>query len=165
MADTYKFPHGGNDVRVVKKAEVLDCISKNITDVEVATAIIDQLEIDIERFAKEGRWTGIPFLGSIRIPPGRKLRMSPEQQQAIKEAGEELDKEKYVMFRKRLAADNERIAKHQRYFNYITSSSAARHKDLYKELCRTRGEHYAKLRMFFMCFIVAVDNFEIRQDL
>ena len=73
MADTYKFPGGGYDVTVFKKQDVLDCIDKNILDKDVALAFIEQLEVDAANFLKEGRWTGIPFIGNIRIPKLRQL--------------------------------------------------------------------------------------------
>ena len=56
-----------------KKQDILDCIDNNILDKEIALTLIEQLEIDAANFLKEGRWTGIHFIGNIRIPKLRKL--------------------------------------------------------------------------------------------
>jgi hypothetical protein len=157
MADTYKFPKG-YDVTVVKKKDIIDCIDENIVDKEVAMAIIDQCELDVANFIRQGRWTGIPFMGSIRIPEDRKLLHSKEQQELISEAYDTLDTEKYILFRKQLSAENAKKVKSQRYFNYITSIQANKHRKEYKKLCNEKGEHYAKLKMFFSANIVAVEN-------
>lgn len=157
MADICKFP-GGYDVKVVKKQDIIKCIDDNIVDKAVAMAIIDQCEIDIANFIKQGKWTGIPFMGNIRIPEVRKLFHSEEQQELLKEASENLDKEKYVLFRRQLSAENAKKVKNQRYFNYITSIQANKHRKEYRKLCDEKGEHYAKLKMFFSANIVAVEN-------
>ena len=157
MADTYKFPQG-YDVTVVKKKDIIDCIDENIIDKEVAMAIIDQCELDVANFIRQGRWAGIPFMGSIRVPEDRKLLHSKEQQELISEAYDTLDTEKYILFRKQLSAENAKKVKNQRYFNYITSIQASKHRKEYKKLCDERGEYYAKLKMFFSANIVAVEN-------
>ena len=66
---TRKFPNGGYDVIIVDKNDILNTIEQNITDREIMTEIINQLEVDITQCVKEEKWTGVPFLGSIRIPP------------------------------------------------------------------------------------------------
>ena len=86
MSDIYKFPSGGYEVTVFKKQDILDCIDNNILDKEIALTLIEQLEIDAANFLKEGRWTGIPFIGNIRVPKLRQLQESPEQQALIEEA-------------------------------------------------------------------------------
>ena len=91
MADIYKFPSGGYEVTVCKKQDILDCIDKNIIDKEVALAIVERCEIDAANFLKEGRWTGIPFIGNIRIPKLKQLEESPEQQALIAEAKANLE--------------------------------------------------------------------------
>lgn len=161
MADIFKFPNGGYDVKVVRKKDIIDCIDENIVDKEVAMAIIDQCEIDIANFIKQGRWTGIPFMGSIRVPEDRKLFNSPEQQALRKEASETLDTEKYVLFRRQLSAENAKKIKHNRYFNYIASIQANKNRKLFKRLCNEKGEHYAKIRMYLTANIIAVDNEEL----
>ena len=67
MTDTYKFP-GGNDVKVIRKEDIINTINCNIVDKEVALAIVKQCEVDAANFLRKGRWTGIPFMGSIKVP-------------------------------------------------------------------------------------------------
>ena len=158
MADTYKFPGGGYDVTVFKKQDVLDCIDKNILDKDVVLAFIEQLEVDAANFLKEGRWTGIPFIGNIRIPKLRQLEESPEQQALIAEAKENLDADKYILFRTQLGKENSKHIKQERYYRYITSIAISHNRRLYKKLCETKGEVYARLFLYCSHEVVAVSN-------
>ena len=158
MADTYKFPGGGYDVTVFKKQDVLDCIDKNILDKDVALAFIEQLEVDAANFLKEGRWTGIPFIGNIRIPKLRQLEESPEQQALIAEAKENLDADKYILFRTQLGKENSKHIKQERYYRYITSIAISHNRKLYKKLCEEKGEYYARIYMYSSYNITSLDN-------
>ena len=82
MEDSYKFP-GGYDVKVVRKQDIVKCIDSNIVDRETALALIEQCEIDAIKFLRQGRWTGIPFLGNLRVSKVSQLQKSKEQQEAI----------------------------------------------------------------------------------
>lgn len=157
MADTFKFP-GGYDVTVFKKQDILDCIDRNIIDKEVALAIVEQCEIDASRFINEGRWTGIPFIGSIRMSKLKQLESSPEQQALIEAAKESLDEDKYVLFRKQLAIENSIQIKHARYYNYIVSIAIGRNKSLYRKLSAKFGEKYARIYMYASYNITALNN-------
>lgn len=158
MADTYKFPGGGYDVTVFKKQDVLDCIDKNILDKEIALAFIEQLEIDAANFLKEGRWTGIPFIGNIRIPKRLQLEETSEQQALIKEAKETLDTNKYILFRTQLGKENSKHVKQERYYRYITSIAISHNRKLYKKLCEEKGEYYARIYMYSSYNITSLDN-------
>lgn len=157
MSDTLKFPNG-YDVVVCRKQDILDCIDDNIIDKELALAIVTRCEMDAAEFLKEGRWAGIPFMGSIRIPKGRLLEESPEQQALIDEAKKTLEKEKYILFRKQLYKDNAKLIKAQRYYKYITSRNAQQNKDTYKKLCKEKGEHYANIIMYSLDGLEVVLN-------
>jgi hypothetical protein len=157
MADTFKFP-GGYNVTVFKKQDILDCIDRNIIDKEIALAIVEQCEIDASRFISEGRWTSIPFIGSIRPSKLKQLESSPEQQAIIEAAKESLDEDKYVLFRKQLAIENSIQIKHERYYNYIVSLASSRNKSLYKKLCAKYGEKYTRIYMYASYNITALDN-------
>ena len=163
MAETFKFPHGGNDVTIVRKQDILDCIDNNILDKDVALAIVEQCEIDIEQNLIAGKWTGIPFLGSLK-PKLMRKRINGEIQDAIKESKIQMDKSTYVLFRKNLAANMANQEKYDRWSKYITSIAAQRYKNKYRILCRTKGEAFAKAYMFLTNFIVAVENEEIYND-
>ena len=158
MADTYKFPGGGYDVTVFKKQDVLDCIDKNILDKDVALAFIEQLEVDAANFLKEGRWTGIPFIGNIRIPKLRQLEESPEQQALIAEAKKNLDADKYILFRTQLGKENSKHIKQERYYRYITSIAISHNRRLYKKLCEEKGDYFARIYLYASYNITSLDN-------
>ena len=158
MADTYKFPGGGYDVTVFKKQDVLDCIDKNILDKDVVLAFIEQLEVDAANFLKEGRWTGIPFIGNIRIPKLRQLEESPEQQALIAEAKKNLDADKYILFRTQLGKENSKHIKQERYYRYITSIAISHNRRLYKKLCEEKGEYFARIYLYASYNITSLDN-------
>ena len=158
MADTYKFPGGGYDVTVFKKQDVLDCIDKNILDKDVALAFIEQLEVDAANFLKEGRWTGIPFIGNIRIHKLRQLEESPEQQALIAEAKKNLDADKYILFRTQLGKENSKHIKQERYYRYITSIAISHNRRLYKKLCEEKGEYFGRIYLYASYNITSLDN-------
>lgn len=158
MADTFKFPNGGYDVVVLKKQDILDCIDDNILDKEVALAIIEQCEVHAADFIREGRWTGLPFIGNVRIPKHRVMQEDPAQQALIEEAKQTLDPNQYLMFRRQLTVENIKQAKHERYFNYIVSIAVNKNRKLYNKLCKERGEKYAKIYLFASKHITAIDN-------
>ena len=163
MAETFKFPHGGNDVTIVRKQDILDCIDQNILDKDVALAIIEQCEIDIEQNLIAGKWTGIPFLGSLKPKLMRKT-VSAEVKETVKEAKIQMERSTYILFRKNLVNDLAKQEKYNRYAKYITSIAANTYKNKYRILCKTKGEAYAKAYMFLTNFIVAVENEEIYND-
>lgn len=158
MSDIFKFPYNGYDVVICRKQDILDCIDKNIIDKEVALEIVENCEYHAAKFIKEGRWTGIPFIGNIRISKNSELLHSTEQQALIKEAKESLTKEQYVLFRKELNKENYKQIKHNRYYKYIVSISINKNKKLFRRLCEEHGEVYARLKMFACNTITAVNN-------
>ena len=163
MQDTYKFP-GGNDVKVVRKQDIVECIDFNIVDKDVALAIIQQLEVDAVTFLRQGRWVGIPFIGSIRANQVRKLEKSKEQQELIDAAFHSATAEQYVLFRRTLAHDNDRRIKAQRYYNFVLASAVAKNRPLFRKLCREKGEAYTRIHFFLSQSIVAVNN-ELTYDI
>lgn len=158
MTETFKFPHGGYEVNVCRKQDILDCIDANIIDKEIALAIVEQCEMDAADFIRQGRWISIPFIGNIRIPKNKLMEEDPEQQALIQEAKETLDTDKYILFKKRLRTNNAIQVKNNRYYNYVTSMSITKNRKLYRKLSKERGEAYAKLYMYSINTVVAVDN-------
>lgn len=158
MADTYKFPNGGYEVTVHKRQDILDCIDENIIDKEIALAIVEQCELNAADFIKEGRWTGIPYIGNIRVPKAKLMESDPEQQALIEEAKANLDPNQYILFRKQLSGENHKQAKHERYYKYITSIAVNRNRKLYKKLCETKGEAYARIYLYASKSVTAVNN-------
>ena len=157
MTDTYKFP-GGNDVKVVRKEDIINTINCNIVDKEVALAIVKQCEVDAANFLRKGRWTGIPFIGSIKVPDTVKMAHTPEQRELIQDAIETVSAEQFVMFRRELAYNNEKRAKATRYYNYVLSIAVSKNRNLFKKLCRERGVGYARIHFFLISSITAVEN-------
>lgn len=160
MADVYRFPNGGYEVTVCKKQDILDCIDKNITDKEVLLDIINQCEYDAAEFIKQGKWTGLPFIGNIRANQVKVLLKSEEQQELISEAREVLDHDQYIMFRKQLNSNNADKVRKQRYFNYIVSMFVNKNKLIYRKLCNKKGEHFAKIFMFANYHITSFDRID-----
>ena len=104
MSDVFKFPNG-YDVTVCRKQDILDCLDANIIDKDVVLAVITQGELDASNFIKAGRWAGIPFLGSIRIPK-RSLKLeSTEVKTLLDDARQSMNTEQYMIFRQKLNAD------------------------------------------------------------
>lgn len=161
--DTFKFP-GGKDVTVVRKQDVIECIDTNIVDKDVALAIIEQCELDAAGFLRQGRWTGIPFIGSIRASRVAKLHNSKEQKELIDYVRNNASTEHYVLFRKNLAADNEKRVKATRHFGYVLAMAVARDRIGFKKLCKERGEKYARIHYFLTYNITALDNESIFID-
>lgn len=161
MADIFKFPHG-YDVRVLRKEDVVKTIDENIVDKEIALAIIKRLEIDAAAFMNEGRWTGIPHLGSMRIRMFKKLEQTDVHKELVKEAREQLDNRQYVLFRKDLAGEYKKQERAERYFKYIVSKQANKNKNLYRELAKKFGENYAQLFLYLTAKFTPVGDIKVR---
>lgn len=161
MSQKMKFPNGGYDVNVVRKQEVLDCIDNNIIDKDIALDLIKQLEIDATTFIKDGKWTGIPFIGSIRVPRFRQLFQSENARILKENANELLDKESYIMFKKSLAADVQKRAKVERYYNYLLAQEMNKNMKVFKIWAKKYGELEAKIRLMTCHEMRTIDYYEL----
>ena len=157
MQDTYKFP-GGKDVKVVRKEDIINTINTNIVDTEVALAIVRQCEIDAVNFMKKGRLTGIPFMGTIKVPDTVRMSQTKEQKDLILAAMETTTNEQFVMFRRNLAYDNKIKIKARKYYNYVLSLSVAKNRNQFKKMCKERGEAYARIHFFLLYSVTSVNN-------
>ena len=157
MQDTYKFP-GGKDVKVVRKEDIINTIKTNIVDTEVALAIVRQCEVDAVNFMKKGRLTGIPFMGTIKVPDTVKMSQTKEQKDLILAAMETTTNEQFVMFRRNLAYDNKVKTKARKYYNYVLSLSVAKNRNQFKKMCKERGEAYARIHFFLLYSVTSVNN-------
>lgn len=157
MQDTYKFP-GGKDVKVVRKEDIINTIKTNIVDTEVALAIVRQCEVDAVNFMRKGRLTGIPFMGTIKIPDTIKMSQTKEQKDLILAAMETNTNEQFVMFRRNLAYDNKVKIKARKYYNYVLSLSVAKNRNQFKKMCKERGEAYARIHFFLLYSVTSVNN-------
>ena len=157
MQDTYKFP-GGKDVKVVRKEDIINTIKTNIVDTEVALAIVRQCEVDAVNFMKKGRLTGIPFMGTIKVPDTVRMSQTKEQKDLILAAMETTTNEQFVMFRHNLAYDNKIKIKARKYYNYVLSLSVAKNRNQFKKMCKERGEAYARIHFFLLYSVTSVNN-------
>lgn len=155
MSDTLRFPNGGYDVTVCRKQDILDALDANIVDKEVVLAIITQCEIDATNFLKEGRWTGIPYLGNMRIPRYKEKFKEIGGKEILEDAKQDLDKNKYILFRKSLNANIAIDIKNDRLYRYRTSCFVTKHRKTYTYFLRIaksrkiqNNEVYARI----MCF-------------
>lgn len=157
MQDTYKFP-GGKDVKVVRKEDIINTIKTNIVDTEVALAIVRQCEVDAVNFMKKGRLTGIPFMGTIKVPDTIRMSQTKEQKDLMLAAMETNTNEQFVMFRRNLAYDNKIKIKARKYYNYVLSLSVAKNRNQFKKMCKERGEAYARIHFFLLYSVTSVNN-------
>lgn len=157
MQDTYKFP-GGKDVKVVRKEDIINTINTNIVDTEVALAIVRQCEVDAVNFMKKGRLTGIPFMGTIKVPDTIRMSQTKEQKDLILAAMETNTNEQFVMFRRNLAYDNKIKIKARKYYNYVLSLSVAKNRNQFKKMCKEKGEAYARIHFFLLYSVTSVNN-------
>ena len=157
MQNTYKFP-GGKDVKVVRKEDIINTIKTNIVDTEVALAIVRQCEVDAVNFMKKGRLTGIPFMGTIKVPDTVRMSQTKEQKDLILAAMETTTNEQFVMFRRNLAYDNKVKIKARKYYNYVLSLSVAKNRNQFKKMCKERGEAYARIHFFLLYSVTSVNN-------
>ena len=121
-------------------------------------AIVKQCEIDAANFLRKGRWTGIPFMGSIKVPDVVKMSNSKEQKELIQTAMDTVTNEQFVIFRRDLAHSNEKRVKATRYYNYVLSMAVAKNRELFKKLCKDKGVGYARIHFFLISSITAVEN-------
>ena len=157
MQDTYKVP-GGKGVKVVRKEDIINTINTNIVDTEVALAIVRQCEVDAVNFMKKGRLTGIPFMGTIKVPDTVRMSQTKEQKDLILAAMETNTNEQFVMFRRNLAYDNKVKIKARKYYNYVLSLSVAKNRNQFKKMCKEKGEAYARIHFFLLYSVTSVNN-------
>ena len=143
MSDIFKFPNG-YDVTVVRKQDILDCLDANVIDKEVVLAVISQCELDASNFIESGRWTGIPFLCSIRVPKRTQRLRSPEIQELIETAKNTLDKDRYLVFRQQLGDNIASEEKHERFYRYVVSHFVNNNRKFYNKLIRKYNEKYGE---------------------
>lgn len=161
MPNTFKFPPNGYEVTVLRKQDVLDCIEENIIDKEIALDIVRRCEIDATNFLKEGRWAGIPFIGNIRIPKQVQRFMSEDMQKTMRDARENLDKDKYLLFRKQVVDDTFKQIKEDRYYKYEVSKFVGKNLHIFKYLTAKRGDAMARFICFTLREMTAVDEYNV----
>lgn len=150
MNDTIKMPGGGYDIKVVRKEDILKCIDDNIIDKDIMLAFITQFEIDATNFLHQGRWTSLPYIGTLRKNQYKEMINSEEIRELNEAAKENLDRNKYLLFKKDLRNDIAKAIKRERLYKYTLSKVVNRNKDFYKYLESTKGELYARVICYSM---------------
>lgn len=145
MADLFQFPRNGYQVEVLRKEDIINTIDNFIIDKDLALDIIKKCEQDAITYLKQDKWVSIPFIGSIKIPETVKTLNDKKSQEILNSAKEELDKEKYILFRRSFSGDVGKRVKANRYQEYIASKFATNNKSFYKRLIKRYGEHIANL--------------------
>lgn len=157
MNDTIKMPGGGYDVKVVRKEDIIKCIDSNILDKDIMLAFINQFEVDASNFLAQGRWTSLPYVGTLRRNQYKEALNSEEVRELDEAAKENLDKDKYILFRKNLRDDIARALKRERLYKYTLSQVVTKNRDFYKYLEKTKGELIARVICYTMFDLTSVD--------
>ena len=161
MSQKMRFPNGGYDVNVVRKQEILNCIDDNIIDKEIALDLIKQLEIDATTYINDGKWTGLPFIGNIRVPKYRQMFQSENTRILKESASELLDKERYILFKKNLAADVQKRAKIDRYYKYILSQVMNKNMKVFRLWAKKYGDLEARIKLLTCHEMRTLDYFDL----
>lgn len=148
MPEVRKFPPEGYEVTVLRKADVLKCIDENIIDKEIALEIVRRCEIDATNFLKEGRWAGIPFLGNLRIPKIVQTFLDEDTQKLMAEAKENLDADKYLLFRRQFAKDAVKREDRERFYKYELSKFIGKNIKFFRRLAAKHGDKLARVKCF-----------------
>lgn len=151
-----KFPNGGYDVRIVSKEDILETINNNIIDKEIATELISTLEINIKDFIKKERWTGIPYLGTVKVPEHKILKK--DQKDIIKEAYESMPKDEYVMFCIHLTSENKDAVRRTKLYRHLCSMAVNKDIKLFRKVSKENGSVYGRLFMYFRYMFKSINN-------
>ena len=156
MNDTIKMPGGGYDVKVVRKEDILKCIDSNILDKDIMLAFINQFEVDASNFLSQGRWTSLPYIGTLRKNQYKETINSEEIRELDEAAKENLDRNKYILFRKNLRNDIAKAIKRERLYKYTLSQVVKKNKKFYDYLEKTKGEKIARVICYSMFELTSV---------
>lgn len=159
MSDVFKFPQG-YDVTVYKKPDIIACLDENVVDKDVVLEIIEDLEETAANFLKDEIWTGIPFIGNIRIPESYKVANSAEIKEIIQDAKDSLSKEEYVSFRRKLSTDIVKSVKSDRYYRYVLSQFVSKNRKFYNKIAAKKGDLYARI----ICYSLIHPTIGINSD-
>lgn len=163
MPETFRFPNGGYNVTVCRRKDIIDSIDLDSGDKNILDAIVEQCERDAENFLKEGRWTGIPYLGNMRIPEHKQRFKDIDGKDLVATARETLDAEQYAAFKRDLNANIGADVARQRLYKYQTSMFVTKHRWQYnKYLKDKRASKCSDKNVFarFMCYsCITLTNF------
>ena len=155
MSEIFRFPKGGYEVTVCRKKDIIDSIEDDSVDKEVLDALIEQCERDAEAFLQEGRWTGIPYIGNMRVPAHKQKFKEINGKELVATARETMKPEQYAVFKRELNANIAADVAHERLYKYQTSMFVKKHRWQYnKYLKDKRASKCSDKDAFarFMCY-------------
>lgn len=161
MGETRRFPPEGYEVTLLRKQDVLKCIDENIIDKEIALEIVRRCEIDATNFLENGRWAGIPFLGNIRIPKIVQTFLSEDTQQLMAEAKQNLDANKYLLFRKQFATNAVKREDRERFYKYELSKFIGKNLKTFRALSSKHGDKLARIICFTLRNMTVVTEYNL----
>lgn len=159
MADIYRYPNGGYEITVVRKADILETIDANITDKDIMYEMIEQLEQDTLNHLKAGHWTGFPFLGSIKIPEGIKMNNTPEQKELLDEAFHTMSRNEYICFRRQLAKSNDQKIRENKLYKSKAQIVRLKNKNLSKKLFSSYSYNHAIFILYSLYMIKEAEHY------
>lgn len=139
-----KFPAvGGYNITIVNKDDVFKTIEDNIVDKELAYAIIEQLETNIEQYVSAGEVAGIPYIGKIKQRLGAII--GNKHKDELDAAKEVMDKEQYITFKNALYKEESIRAKLSKAYKYEASVAIRQNKRQYWYFVEKLGECLADI--------------------
>lgn len=151
---TIRFRNNGKELTVVSKKDIIECIDANITDKEILTELISQLEIDLDDNISNKKWTTFPYICSFRHPNTLPKDVSKMLADLYKNGS----KEEFLLFRNTVRQSIIDTDVHRKRYNYITSIMVRKNIELYKYLKRKKGEHYALIQMWLLYNLKSLDH-------
>ena len=143
------------------KEDILKCIDSNILDKDIMLAFINQFEVDATNFLSQGRWTSLPYIGTLRKNQYKEAINSEEIKELDEAAKENLDRNKYLLFRKDLRNDINKAIKRERLYKYTLSRVLTKNRKFYEYLVETKGEKRARVICHSMFELTSVDCYEL----
>lgn len=160
--DFRRFPKGYS-VRVVRKEDIIATLDANVTDKDVVLDVIKHCEVSAANYISNGRWASIPYMGSLKLNLNKiKVKNTIKE---FREASDEVtdktdaqERARYYLFKKELTAKANRELNAQRYYNYIVALGINKHPKEYERVYRAFGKVTARLYIYFLMNVVAIDN-------
>lgn len=155
MSEIFRFPKGGYEVIVYRRKDIIDSLKVDDTTKELLDVIINQCEKDAETFLKEDKWTGIPYLGNMRVPESKQKFKEINGVELLAEAKNTLDEDKYDAFKKDLNANIGKSVAREKLYKYRTSMFVTKHRWQYNKYIKDRRANKCVDKNVFarlMCF-------------
>ena len=163
MPETFRLPNGGYDVTVCRRKDIIDSINSVDIDKNILNAVIEQCERDAESFLQNGVWTGIPYLGNMRVPEHTQKFKEINGKELVATARETLDEKQFSVFKREFNAHIAISVEQERLYNYRTSMYVTKHRWQYNKYIKDkRASKCSDKNVFarFMCYsCITLTNF------